>query len=129
MASPYQYPWVNFGSVLSTNIDSTELLLYTAPAATIIDSIIITNLSPKEIFIFFKILGERTPPLGSSPIAYKPFLANRRVVEKESSIEILPTPQSTVTLEAGDFLYANSDSSGNRFDCVISYRQLLETSI
>ena len=129
MGSPYQYPWVNFGSVLSHNVDSTELLLYAAPAATIIDSIIITNLANRDIFIDFKILGERTPPLGNSPVAQKPYLANRRLVEKASSIEILPTPQSIVTLEAGDFLYANSDFSGNRFDCIISYRQLLETSI
>ena len=129
MPSPYQYPWVNFGSVLIQNVDSTELLLYTAPAATIIDSIIITNLTEKDIFIDFKILGERIPPLGDSPVAQKPFLAKRRLVEKSSGIEILPTPQSIVILEAGDFVYANSDSSRNTFDCIISYRQLLETSI
>lgn len=129
MSSPYQYPWVKFGSVLMHNIDSTELLLYTAPAATIVDSILITNLTNKDIFVDFKVLGERIPPFGDSPVTQKPFVANRRLVEKASTIEILPTPQSIVTLEAGDIAYANSDFSGNRFDCIISYRQLLETSI
>lgn len=129
MASPYQYPWVEFGSVLVQNIDSTELLLYTAPAATIVDSVILTNTTKNDIFIDFKILGERTLPSGGSPIAQKPYIANKREIKANSSIELLPTPQSNIILQAGDFAYANSDFSGNRFDCVISYRQLLETSI
>lgn len=129
MPSPYQYPWVNFGSVLVQSINSTELLLYTAPAVTIFDSILVTNTTNQDIFIDFRILGERTSPDGDVPVVQKPFLAKSRLVEKNSSIELLPTTQSIVILEAGDFAYVNSDFSGNTFDCIISYRQLLETQI
>jgi len=129
LASPYQYPWVAFRSVLRQSVGSTELLLYTAPAATIFDSIIVTNTTNQDIFVDFRILGERTPPDSDDPVTEKPFIAYKRLVTAYNSIEILPSPQSIITLEAGDFAYANSDYSGNTFSCIISGRQLLETQI
>lgn len=124
MPSPYQYPWVKFGSVTVANIDSSELLIFTAVNATIFDSIIVTNTTEQEIFVDMSMLTERI--IDETPVNQKPFIARKRLVEKSQSLELLPATQSLLTLEAGDFIYANSDFSGNRFDCIISYRQLLE---
>lgn len=110
-------------------IDSSELLFYTAPAVTIFDSIIVTNTTEQDIFVDFRILGERTQPDSDNPTAEKPYVAYKRVVAKHQSIELLPSPQSLVILQAGDFAYANSDFSGNTFSCLVAGRQLLETSI
>lgn len=129
MASPYQYPWVNFCSPMRETIDSTELLLYTAPAVTIFDSILVTNKTEQDIFVDFRILGERIHPDSDDPVTEKPYVAYKRLVTKHGSVELLPSSQSMVILEAGDFAYANSDFSGNTFSCIISGRQLLETSI
>ncbi len=129
MASPYQYPWVSFRSFLRQTIDSTEYLFYTAPAVTIFDSIIVTNTTNQDIFIDFRILGERTQPDADSPEVEKPWVAYKRLVQKNQTIELLPTSQSMIILEAGDFAYCNSDFSGNTFSCIVAGRQLLETSI
>lgn len=110
-------------------IDSTELLFYKAPAVTLFDSIMVTNLKDEEIFIDFRILGERTRPEEDDPTIEKPWVAYKRSVPANSTVELLPTPQSVLTLEAGDFAYLNSDSSGNTFSCIVSGRQLLETSL
>ncbi len=124
MPSPYQYPWVKFGSITVANIDSSEQLLYTAVNATIFDSIIVTNTTKQEIFIDFSMLTERL--IDGEPVNQKPFVARNRLIEKYQSLELLPATQSILILEAGDFVYANSDFSNNTFDCIISYRQLLE---
>jgi hypothetical protein len=129
LASPYQYPWVAFRSFLRQSIDSTEYLFYTAPVVTIFDSIIVTNTTNQEIFVDFTILGERIQPNIDDPQVEKPWLAYKRLVDKNQSIELLPTSQSMVILEAGDFAYCNSDFSGNTFSCIVSGRQLLETAI
>jgi hypothetical protein len=129
LGSPYQYPWVAFRSVLRQSIDSTEYLLYKAPSVTIFDSIIVTNLTEQDIFIDFRILGERIPPDLDDPEVEKPWVAYKRLVEKNQTIELLPTSQSMIILEAGDFAYCNSDYSRNLFSCIVSGRQLLETSI
>lgn len=111
------------------SIDSSETLFYTAPAVTIFDSIIVTNLVNKDIFIDFRLLGERTRPEGNTPVVEKPWLAYKRVVPPYSSIQLMPTSDSIAILQAGDFAYLNSDSSGNRFSCIVAGRQLLETKI
>src|SRR6185437_7809934 len=108
-------------------IDSTEILFYTAPAVTIFDSIIATNTSENEIFIDFRILAERTQPEATDPFPEKPYVAYKRLIKKYESIEVLPSSQSFVILQAGDFAYMNSDFSGNTFSCIVSGRQLLET--
>jgi len=110
-------------------IDSAELLFYTAPAVTIFDSIIATNTTEQDIFVDFRILGERIQPDSEEPTAEKPYLAYKRLITKHQSIEVMPSPHSIVILQAGDFAYINSDFSGNTFSCIISGRQLLETSI
>lgn len=129
MASPYQYPWVNFCAPMRETIDSTEILFYKSPAVTLFDSILVTNLTNEDIFIDFRILGERTRPDEDDPTVEKPWVAYKRLVPSSSSIELMPSPQSVLTLEAGDFAYLNSDSAGNTFSCIVSGRQLLETSL
>jgi hypothetical protein len=108
-------------------IDSTELLLYTAPAVTIFDSILVTNTTEQDIFVYFRILGERIQPDRDDPDVEKPYVAYKRLVTKYQSIELIP--ESIVTLQAGDFAYMNSDFSGNTFSCIISGREFLETTI
>jgi len=108
-------------------IDSSELLFYTSPAVTIFDSIIVTNTTEQDIFVDFRILGERIEPESEDPVVEKPYVAYKRLIEKYQSIELIP--ESIVILEAGDFAYANSDLSGNTFSCIVAGRQLLETRI
>lgn len=110
-------------------IDSTETLFYTAPAVTLFDSIIVTNTTNEDIFIDFRLLGERTRPGEDDPVVEKPWVAYKRLVTAYNSIELLPTSQSLIILEAGDFAYVNSDLSNNTFSCIVAGRQLLETSI
>lgn len=129
MASPYQYPWVDFCAPMRETIDSTETLFYKAPAVTLFDSIIVTNLKDEIIFIDFRMLGERTRPEEDDPTVEKPWVAYKRSVPPYGTIELMPSAHSVLTLEAGDFAYLNSDSSGNTFSCIVSGRQLLETSL
>lgn len=110
-------------------LDSSETLFYTAPSVTLFDSIIITNLTKKNIYIDFRLLGERKRPESDDLIVEKSWVAKNRLVPPHDTIELMPTGHSVLTLEAGDFAYFNSDSSGNRFSCIVSARQLLETSI
>jgi len=111
------------------SMDSSETLFYTAPAVTFFDSIIITNLTNREIFIDFRLLGERIRPEGNDPVVEKPWVAYKRLVPPYSTIELMPSAHSALILEAGDFAYLNSDSSGNKFSYIIAARQFLETSI
>lgn len=118
MASPYQYPWVNFTSAIAVSVDSTPLIIYGAANNSIVDSIFICNTSGKEIFVNLYILTAGREVVESS------FLEYNLQVLKDTKIEILKG--SVLIMQAGDILYGYSDFSGNTFDCIAPYRELLE---
>jgi hypothetical protein len=117
LPSPYQYPWVNFGLEMTPNIDSTPTLVFGKPNNSIVDTIVLCNTTEQDIFIDIKILGERD----DVPITV--YRVNNYLIPKLGSAQILG---ESMILQAGDLLYANSDFADNTFDCMISYRQLLE---
>lgn len=119
MVSPYQYPWVKFGSTPTASIDSSALPIYGAPVTTIVDSIRLCNTSQNDIFVTIFLLAERDLVTTTTYFETKFFLA------QNSSARI--TIDSDI-LQDGDILYANSDYSGNKFDTHVSWRQLLETA-
>jgi hypothetical protein len=104
---------------MEPDIDSTELLLYLAPVTSIFHSIIATNTTERDIYIDVKCLR---------PDSGKPTFAYKRLITKYQSIEVLPDSRSLLIMEPGDFLYAQSDFSGNTFDIIAAYTQLLETA-
>lgn len=126
MGSPYQYPWVNYGSVTVADIDSTEQLLFTASKVTIIVSIIACNTTDREIFIDFNLLTERI--IDDVPVDQKPYVVKNRLLSNLQSTELLPSADSIIILQPGDFVYAKSDFSNNLWDCIMSYEELLETA-
>lgn len=53
------------------------------------------------------------------------YIRRKLFISKFGSIAVLEEPE---VMEPGDLMYANSDFSGNMFDCTISGRLLLETA-
>lgn len=122
MASPYQYPWVDYDLVPTPNIDSTPLIVYGATNNTIVDRMHLCNTTDQDIFVDISILTERE--IDSEFVVQTTFLENKLPIPKYGSIEAL---KESMTLRSGDIMYASSDFSGNRFDCLMSVRRLLET--
>jgi hypothetical protein len=121
LSSPYQYPWVSFNLAPTANIDSTPLLVFGSESNSIVDSIFVCNTTDQEIFVDITTLSERN----LQPITT--YIVRNFLLPGYGSAELIK--ESVINLEAGDIIYANSDFSGNLFDCMISYRQLLETKI
>lgn len=120
MASPYQYPWVNCKSAIAVSVDSTPLIIYGAANASIFDTIFICNTSGREIFVNLYVLT------AGRDVVESPFLEYKLQVLKDTKIDILKG--SILIMEPGDILYGYSDFSGNTFDCIAPYRQLLEAA-
>lgn len=123
MASPYQWPWVDPVSVLTTGIDSTPTIIYGDQVASFIDSVHLCNTTDQDIYVDIKILAEREGDDGF--VTKEPHLRRRMFIPKFGSIEVVERPK---TMQSGDLMYANSDFSGNFFDSHISARRLLETA-
>lgn len=119
MPSPYQYPWVNFNLAPTSTIDSTPSLVFGSDNNCIIDSIFVCNTTEQEIFIDITILSER---IIDQPVTT--YFVKNYLVPKSGSAELIK--ESVLNLQAGDLMYAKSDFANNTFDCMISYRQLLE---
>jgi len=122
LASPYQYPWVDFFSSLTSSIDSTPLIVCGKEKTSIVDSIFVCNTTEQDIFVDVTILGER------DSVATTVYRVKNHLLPKNGSAELISVNQvdSVLILQAGDLLYANSDFSGNTFDSIVSGRQLLE---
>lgn len=120
MVSPYQYPWVDFNRWNIAGIDSTPVLLFGSQAHCIVDSVYITNTSDREIFVDLTRLSEDEDEVQVTTYRRKRFL-----LKAYESAELI---DSTFFLKGGDTIFANSDSTGNLFDCSGSVRVLLETA-
>jgi len=116
---PTSYPWVNFKLAVTIGIDSTPVLMFGLQQSAMIDSIRLTNTCGNPLLADVYILRE------VEGVATSSFIAYRFSLQAASALELLDG--SVLYPEAGDTIWGNSDFSGNRFDSLISYRQLLES--
>ncbi len=77
------------------------------------------------LFFDVKVLGEREE--NNVLVPKEAYHSKKRLLKANETLELelgtLKMPQS------GDLFYANSDFSGNRFDVLVSYRELTEVPI
>jgi hypothetical protein len=115
-------PWVNFWSNPTPAIDSTPTLIFLSANTCIIKAIGVCNTSNVDIFVTVTALQERTINDTPTPITTHRF---RNVPLKlYQTFDLIEGNQQI--LQAGDSLFANSDFSGNTFDCWVDYEELLE---
>jgi hypothetical protein len=95
------------------------MLVFGTEQSVMIDSIRLTNTCGNPLLADVYLLRE-VEGLGQDF-----FIARQFSLQAPSALELLDG--SVLYLEAGDTLWANSDFSGNTYDCLISYRQLLES--
>ncbi len=119
LTPPSSYPWVNFKLYPTSSVDSSPVLVFGTENAVMIDSLRLTNTSVNPLLADVFILRE----VGSTGQNF--YIAKQFSLPAASALELLDG--SVLYLESGDTLWGNSDFSGNRFDSLISYRQLLES--
>ncbi len=117
--TPSSYPWVNFKLYPTSSVDSSPVLVFGTENAVMIDSLRLTNTSANPLLADVFILRE----VGSTGQNF--YIAKQFSLPAASALELLDG--SVLYLESGDTLWGNSDFSGNTYDCLISYRQLLES--
>ena len=117
--TPSSYPWVNFKLAVTIGIDSTPVLMLGLEQSAMIDSIRLTNTCGSPLLADVYILRE------VEGVGQTSFISYRFSLQAASALELLDG--SVLYPEAGDTIWGNSDFSGNRFDSLISYRQLLES--
>jgi hypothetical protein len=113
---------------MTVNIDSTPLLIFGEQSTCIIDSIILCNMTDQDIFIDLKFLID--DPDNPEGVFIKNYLIPRfTTVDLMAYLRNENSSDSIMYPSGGDLIYANSDSSNNRFNCFVFYRALLETAI
>jgi hypothetical protein len=117
--TPTSYPWVNFKLYPTSAVDSSPVLVFGTEQSVMIDSMRLTNTSANPLLADVFILREIS---STGQIFY---IARQFSLAAASALELLDS--SVLYLESGDTLWGNSDFSGNTYDCLISYRQLLES--
>lgn len=115
---PFSLPWVNFLMAPATSIDSTPTLVFGSTHDCIIDSVFVCNTSDQEIFADLYTLTER------NLVATSNYIARKVTMPKYATEELIKS--AVINMPAGDLLYINSDFSGNTFDCLVSYREIIE---
>lgn len=111
-------PFTTVRCTITTDIDSTPLIVYGFDNASFIDTIWICNKNDKNIFVSFTKLVERNLEVISGQFA------NNIPFAPYESKEVL---KGAVTyMQPGDLMYAYSSYSGDRFDCDIASRELNE---
>jgi len=113
------YPFVNFKMQPTLNISSTPELIFGSQYTSILDSIVLANQTDGNIIVSLYILREVV-----QDNATEFTLANKIILSPKERLDLLDA--ATLTLEAGDLLYAFSDFSGNLFNSFVSYRELTE---
>lgn len=123
MASPYQWPWVDYVRVPTPNIDSTPTIIFGKQATCIIDRVLLCNKTDQDIYVDIWVKTERL--IDDNFVEQDTFTRKKLFITKFGSVQAL---EESEVMESGDLMYANSDFSGNFFDCTISARLLLETA-
>lgn len=115
---PFSYPWVNFLMNPFSSIGSTPQMIVGSQYPCVVDSILACNTTDQDIYIDLTILTER------SLVAQNNQIVKRLLLTKYKTEELLSL--APLGLQDGDLLYVNSDFSSNRFDCLVSYREIRE---
>lgn len=128
LTTPTSYPWVNFLPQNTSSIMNDPELIFGSVNTCIIDSIWICNTSTKDIFItIYKLVID----VGNF------YFRNNHLVNSQSSQDVLNTSiinsvpvyaPSTMILQSTELLHAYTTTAASTFDCVVSYRQLLQES-
>jgi len=119
-------PWVDYNSNQIANIGSTPTSIFVATHKSIIDSIVITNITNKVILLTVKIFRN---PVSSHFVINLPIAAygKQEIINTNFQNNIgVSTTDTALYLINEDELRANSDFSGSLFDCIVSYREILE---
>lgn len=117
MADPTP-PWVRYKSYPTPSIDSTEAQILITEHTTFINAILVTNISPQDIFIYVYSLQER------SDTDKKTFQVYKRPLKSYESADLIAGMR--LSFEPTDRMYAYSDLSGNFFDCNVMVAELME---
>jgi len=110
---------------ITPNVGSTPEKIFGSQQSCFIDSISLCNTTDDDLFFDIKVLGEREE--NNVLVPKEAYHSKKRLLKANETLELelgtLKMPQS------GDLFYANSDFSGNRFDVLVSYRELTEVPI
>ena len=113
-------PWVNFKMTPTKEIGSTPTLIFGNDTHTcLMDGIVLANITDAVILVTLTVAREVTVGTETDFI-----LGNQIPLQPNDRVDVLLN--ATLTLEAGDLLYASSDYSSNLFNTFVSYRELTE---
>jgi hypothetical protein len=116
-------PFVTFKMAPTLNISNTPALIFGNDQHTcLMDGIVLANTTDNAIGVTLSIAREVT--VGTETYFT---LVNQQSIPANSRVDVLLN--ASLTLEAGDLLYASSDYSNNTFNTFVSYRELLELPI
>jgi hypothetical protein len=128
MTVPSSFPWVNYKMMPTANIDSTPTIVFVNETYTcVLNNMNVCNTSLNDISVYFYVLRIDVRNF---------FFKYNHFISKNTSQDLLnittigatPAPStSELTLESGDILYGYSNAIHNKFDCLISYAELLES--
>jgi hypothetical protein len=114
------YPFVNFKMLPTGPISSTPTLIFGNDQHTcLLDGILLSNLTGNTIQVTLILVREIEIGAETEFI-----LADQVTINANDRVDILQS--TTLTLQPGDLLYAQSEFSGNVFNAFISYRELTE---
>lgn len=129
MTVPSSFPWVNYKMTLTANISSTPTIVFGSDTHTnILTNINVCNTSANDISLYFYILRV---DVGTGFFRFNHFVSKNTAQDllNITTISGVPAPStSELTMESGDILFAYSNAVNNKFDCLISYAELLESS-
>jgi hypothetical protein len=116
------YPFVNFKMWPTKNIGSTSTIIFGNDAfPCLIDGVVLANVTNNPIVVTLEIAREIT--IGEE--SYFTF-GSQIAIGAFERVDVLFN--SSLTLQAGDLLYAYSDYSSNIFNSFVSYRELAEST-
>jgi hypothetical protein len=104
----------------TANINNTPTLVFGTEVYCRLDSIRIVNNSNNNILVDIKLLRE----ISEVPRYFNIF--NHANIDPYGCQDLLSIDYGgLIYVEPGDILFGNSDFSKNKFDCLISYREVL----
>lgn len=113
-------PFVNFQMSPTGPLSNTPALIFGKRDHTcLVDGIVLTNLTDKPILVSLSV--SRVSPEGQET---RFVVINQVSIPSRGWVDVLR--EASLTLEAGDSVYAASDYSNHLFNTFVSYRELME---
>lgn len=116
-------PYVNFKSIAKTYIDSFGAPIVASEVDTVtvmVDSLWLCNRLSEDVIVNVKLWKEQEDPNH----IHETFLARQLPLKPYERIDLLSG--SCLYLNPYDLLYAYSDELDHYFDCIVSYRELVQ---